>query len=155
MRPIAHSGSMCCMLFTPDITISITIPARHNHHHRWITLHFGSDSIDSRWRRWKSHGVNNKCSSNYSTRLTLFSICIINKSFYYNAQQQSQLNPDIALVWQLPRRMCRAYRGLRPSEFAGLSLESILHSIHICLYMHIVWSCKYILIQQAAHFART
>lgn len=27
MRPIAHSGSMCCMLFTPDITISITIPA--------------------------------------------------------------------------------------------------------------------------------
>lgn len=25
MRPIAHSGSMCCMLFTPDI--SITIPA--------------------------------------------------------------------------------------------------------------------------------
>lgn len=25
MRPIAHSGSMCCMLFTPDITISITI----------------------------------------------------------------------------------------------------------------------------------
>lgn len=60
-------------------------PRHHNHHHRWITLYFGSDSIDSRWRRCKSHGVNNKCSSNYSTRLTLFSICIINKSFYYNA----------------------------------------------------------------------
>lgn len=51
-------------------------PRHHNHHHRWITLHSGSDSIDSSWRsRWKSHGVNNKCFSNYTTRLTLFSIC--------------------------------------------------------------------------------
>lgn len=131
-------------------------PRHHNHHHRWITLHSGSDSIDSSWRsRWKSHGVNNKCFSNYTTRLTLFSICIINKSFYYNI---------VPTTVAAERRHCTGLatpqadvQGLsRPSAFrVRRPVSGEYPTLYMFIYIHIVWSCKYILIQQAAHFVRT
>lgn len=49
------------VIYTIPYTIYHYHPRHHNHHHhhhRWITPD-RSDSIDS--RRWKSHGVNNKC----------------------------------------------------------------------------------------------